>query len=349
MNKKSRNLLLLVAVVILSVMVWSVAAAQDATSTAEPQPNPASTAEPSAMANPAATTEPSATTATAKPFLGVSLQDGANGVTVGEVVDGSGAATAGIKVGDVITAINGTKVTTAQEAATAVAALKVGDSVTIDLTRAGATMTVTATLGTLPQGMQPGQPINPPGQPMNPPGQRQPRTPGNGNGNGNGFGFRPNPSQMMPMLTYMFGTGHLGITFQTIDANLAKTNNLSVTDGALVTAVEAGSPAEKAGIKLNDVITAVDGDKVDAKRPLLYRLLPYQSGDTVTLSILRSGASQDIQVTLDQAQRPTMGGMFGGMFPFNFNFQGPRGFRFGQPGQNGQNNAQATPEATPNL
>jgi len=333
MNNKSRNLLLLVAVVILSVMVWSVAAAQDATSTAEPQPNPASTAEPSAMA----TTEPSAP-ATAKPFLGVSLQDGTNGVSVAEVVNGSGAANAGIKVGDVITAINGTKVTTAQEAATAVAALKVGDQVTIDLTRAGATMTVTATLGTLPQGMQPGQP-------MNPPGQRQPR----GNGNGNGNGFQPNPSQMMPMLTYMFGTGHLGISFQTITADLAKTNSLSVTDGALVTAVESGSPAEKAGIKLDDIITAVDGDKVDAKRPLLYRLLPYQSGDTVTLSILRAGTSQDIQVTLDQAQRPTMGGMFGGMFPFNFNFQGPRGFRFGQPGQNGQNNSQATPEATPNL
>ena len=334
MQTKKRSLLIMVAVVILSVLVWGVVSAQEATSTAEPQPSAASTIEPSASG----TAEPNSMMSD-RPFLGVSLQDSANGVTVAQVVDGSAAATAGIKVGDVITAINGTSVTTSQEAASAVAALKVGDQVTIDLTRDGNKMTVTATLGMHPQRMQPGQPMNPPGQ------GRQ------GRGNG-GNGFRPNPSQMMPMLTYMFGTGHLGITFQTIDADLAKTNNLSVTDGALITVVEPGSPAEKAGLKLNDIITAVEGDKVDLKRPLSYRLLPYQSGDSVTLSVLRDGQSQDIQVTLDQAQRPTMGGIFGGHMPFNFNFQGPRGFRFGQPGQNGQNelpDQNATPEATPNL
>ena len=51
--------------------------------------------------------------AQAKPFLGVSLQDSANGATIAEVVDGSGAAAAGLQVGDVITAVNGTTVSMA--------------------------------------------------------------------------------------------------------------------------------------------------------------------------------------------------------------------------------------------
>jgi C-terminal processing protease CtpA/Prc len=333
MNTKSRNLLITVAVVILSVMVWSVVAAQDATA----EPGPAATTEASPMTttepNMSATMEANPSDMTAHPFLGVSLQDGTDGVTVAEVVDGSAAATAGIKVGDMITAIDGTKVTTAAEAASAVATHKVGDSVTIDLTRDGSTMTVTATLGT-----QPAQ------TPMRP---GQGRGNGNGNGRGNGNGqFPPNFAPMMPFLQYAYGNGHLGVTFQNLDADVAKTNNLTVTDGALVTEVEAGSPAEKAGLKVNDVITAVDGDKVDQERTLRDRLIAYEPGDVVTLTVLRDGASQDIQATLDQPQMTAMGN---GNFPFNFNFQGPRGFRFGQPGQNGQNNPEATPEATPNL
>jgi len=321
-------------------MVWGVVAAQDATT----EPSPAATAEANPMVtaepNMSGTAEANSSDMTAHPFLGVSLQDGTDGVTVAEVVDGSAAATAGIKVGDMITAIDGTKVTTAAEAASAVATHKVGDSVTVDLTRDGSTMTVTATLGT-----QPAQMPMRPGQPMNPPGQGR----GNGNGNNgngnNGNGqFPPNFAPMMPFLQYAYGNGHLGVTFQNLDADVAKTNNLTITDGALVTEVEAGSPAEKAGLKVNDVITAVDGDKVDQERTLRDRLIAYEPGDVVTLTILRDGASQDIQATLDQPKMPTMGD---GNFPFNF--QGPRGFRFGQPDQNGQNNPEATPEATPNL
>ena len=139
---------------------------------------------------------------------------------------------------------------------------------------------------------------------------------------------------MMPF-QYMYGNGRLGVTFQTLDADIAKTNNLTVTDGALITAVEPGTPAEKAGLKVNDVITAVDGDKVDQERTLRDRLIAYEPGDTVTLTVLRDGTSQDIQATLDQPPMPAMGGG-NGHFPFNFNFQGPRGFPFGRPGQNGQ-------------
>ncbi len=138
--KTARYLVITAIVLVASVMAWSMVSAQQASSTAEPSSTEVATAQ--------ATPQPMP--AQAKPFLGVSLQDNANGVTIAEVVDGSGAATAGLQVGDVITAINGTTVSTAAEVAKLVASMKVGDTVTIAYTRGTDKLTATATLGTVP-------------------------------------------------------------------------------------------------------------------------------------------------------------------------------------------------------
>jgi putative serine protease PepD len=81
-------------------------------------------------------------------LLGVSVTTGSSGgVKVGSVSSGSGAASAGLKAGDVITAINGTKVTTAETLRAIIAADKPGDKVTLTVTRSGSSKTLTATLG----------------------------------------------------------------------------------------------------------------------------------------------------------------------------------------------------------
>jgi putative serine protease PepD len=81
-------------------------------------------------------------------LLGVSVQTAAaGGVTVGEVSPGSAADSAGLKVGDVITAADGTQVATAEKLRAIIAGHKPGDSITLTFTRGGATKTVTATLG----------------------------------------------------------------------------------------------------------------------------------------------------------------------------------------------------------
>src|SRR4051794_14020814 len=116
MNAKFRNLVIIAAVLVFSVVIWGVVAAQDATSTAEPN-----------SANAQATTEP----LPAHGFLGVELQESANGLTVVQVVNGSAAATAGLQVGDVITALNGKAVTTSADAGAIISALNPGDQVTI--------------------------------------------------------------------------------------------------------------------------------------------------------------------------------------------------------------------------
>jgi S1-C subfamily serine protease len=103
----------------------------------------------------------------------------------------------------------------------------------------------------------------------------------------------------------------IGVRYLAIDAGVAAANNLSVDHGAWITttdssstgtssgpAVESGSPAEKAGLKENDIITAVDGTSVDATHPLVELLAAHNPGDTVTLTVQRGSSSVQIQVTL---------------------------------------------------
>ncbi len=92
--------------------------------------------------------------------------------------------------------------------------------------------------------------------------------------------------------------GRLGVNYLVVTASIAAARQLSVSSGALVTAVAAGSPADIAGIKPGDVITAVDGDKVDAKRTLALRLTPYTTGDTITLTVVRGTETIEVTVTL---------------------------------------------------
>jgi putative serine protease PepD len=79
-------------------------------------------------------------------FLGVALGNADNGVQVTEVASGSPAANAGLKQGDVITAVDGTKVTTPQELSSAVQQHASGDQITVTYTRDGKSTTVNVTL-----------------------------------------------------------------------------------------------------------------------------------------------------------------------------------------------------------
>lgn len=86
-----------------------------------------------------------------RPLLGIGIEDSEAGVVVTSVAEGSPAETAGIAVDDVLTAINGTAVATAQDAARAVAeagsAAEVGEfTMTVSVTRAGEPLELTATL-----------------------------------------------------------------------------------------------------------------------------------------------------------------------------------------------------------
>ena len=88
----------------------------------------------------------------------------------------------------------------------------------------------------------------------------------------------------------------IGIIGQSISSEVAEL--YSLPKGISVQSVVKDSPAEKAGIKQGDIITKFEGKKVTTV-PELNRLRNnYKIGDTVTITILRSGKEEDVQVTL---------------------------------------------------
>ncbi|MGC8634829.1 MAG: S1C family serine protease [Candidatus Limnocylindrales bacterium] len=62
--------------------------------------------------------------------------------------------------------------------------------------------------------------------------------------------------------------------------------------------VEPGSPAAQAGLKAGDIITALDGQRVDVAHPLDMLLVTHSPGQTVTLQVLRNGQQLTVRVTL---------------------------------------------------
>lgn len=76
------------------------------------------------------------------------------------------------------------------------------------------------------------------------------------------------------------------------------------SDGLTIAAVIADSPADKAGLQRGDVITAVDGAAVEDMKALLAAIRDKSVGYTLTLSILREGAAQDVTVTLEARPEP---------------------------------------------
>lgn len=97
--------------------------------------------------------------------------------------------------------------------------------------------------------------------------------------------------------------GYLGILLQPLTEELASEFKLKDQNGVLVASVTEGSASEKAGLKHGDVIIAVNGKKVEDSNTLRFQIADYPPGETVTLRIVRGGAEQDVNVTLDE--RPT--------------------------------------------
>lgn len=94
--------------------------------------------------------------------------------------------------------------------------------------------------------------------------------------------------------------GKLGITIQTVDADLAQTFGLAEPTGALIARVEPDSAADKAGLKAGDVVLSVDGEKVGESSDLP-RIIGDKRPDTaVKLEIWRDGTKQIVNARLDE-------------------------------------------------
>ena len=91
----------------------------------------------------------------------------------------------------------------------------------------------------------------------------------------------------------------LGVTVQNVTADIAASLKLADVSGALVSGVEPGSAAARAGLRQGDVITALDGEKLADNNALRNRIAGTKPGSKVAVEILREGRKETLQATLD--------------------------------------------------
>ena len=94
--------------------------------------------------------------------------------------------------------------------------------------------------------------------------------------------------------------GFLGIGLQDVDEALQKELNVEAGSGAAITEVQPNSPAQKAGLREYDVVTAVNGKKIDGMQDLRLTVASMQPGTKVTLQIIRERKNMDVTVQLGE-------------------------------------------------
>jgi Do/DeqQ family serine protease len=92
--------------------------------------------------------------------------------------------------------------------------------------------------------------------------------------------------------------GMLGVTIQSVDADLASSLNLPAARGAIVTSVASGSPAESAGLKRGDVITSVNSQSISDRNTLRNAVASLAPGTNVQVKAVRDGREASFQVAL---------------------------------------------------
>jgi serine protease Do len=92
--------------------------------------------------------------------------------------------------------------------------------------------------------------------------------------------------------------GWIGVSLQELTPDLAKSFGLTTTKGALITEVSKGGPADKAGLKTGDVITAVQGRQISDVAELRNAIADTPVGQESTLTILRNGKAQQVTVKI---------------------------------------------------
>jgi serine protease Do len=130
------------------------------------------------------------------------------------------------------------------------------------------------------------------------------------NGGSVGIGFAIPINQAKSVVTELAASGKvtrgwLGVTIQSLTPELAKGFKVPEGAGALVAAVQEGSPAAKAGIKAGDVITEFDGHKVSRSADLPKLVANTAPGRQVPLTVVREGKVVPFSIKVAQLEEPS--------------------------------------------
>ena len=123
-----------------------------------------------------------------------------------------------------------------------------------------------------------------------------------------GLGFAVPINVAIDVMEQILATGrvrraYLGIDYRDITPEVARYFRLTIEEGIVVFGVVRGSPADRAGIALEDFITGIDGQPVRDGGDLLRLLRTKRPGDSVTLDVVRGTARRRVSVRL--GERPS--------------------------------------------
>jgi S1-C subfamily serine protease len=203
-------------------------------------------------------------------FVGLALSDEPNGagVRIEQVISGSPADNAGLKQGDVITAVGGQSISTVNDVQNALENRNPGDRVIFTVRRDNQSDDVAVTLGRREQ------------VPL------QPTPPSGGN----------NPHLV---------AAYMGVSLADITPQIEKQLGLDRDHGVVIVEVEASGPAQKAGLQRGDVILMIGSQQVSSAADARAAILDYDPGDSVSVRVLRG--SQDLSIPVELGTRPGVG------------------------------------------
>jgi serine protease Do len=181
------------------------------------------------------------------------------GVIVADVTPGSPAEKAGLKRGDVILSLDGKPVKDTIELRNAVAQTAPGITVHLGIVRDGKQIDEVASLGEKPN---------------------EEKTAGGGEQEDNAT------------------SGKLGLTIQDLTPDIARQLGYDNERGALISAVEDGSPADEAGLRRGDLILAVNRAPIGSATDLTNALRAVASGDAVAMLVRRGGNTFYVAITV---------------------------------------------------
>lgn len=227
------------------------------------------------------------------------------GVHVSKVLENSPADKAGLKAGDVIVEFDGQSVTSTRKLTRLISEVAPDHTVDVRVVRGGSEISLNATIGkrempgmssgtfVIPAPPRAPRPPKAPGAPAPPDAPDAPEL----------FEFNIPDIQIMPPdgegRSFVWSTGSrrtIGIGVSSLSEQLGDYFGVDGGNGILVTSVSKDSPAERAGLKAGDVITAIDGNKVNDSMDIVRALNAEKEGDVI-LTVVRNKKERTVTVT----------------------------------------------------
>jgi len=240
-------------------------------------------------------------------WLGVSITDDGDGqVKIVDVERESPAELAGLKEGDIILRVEGKEITSAKILASEIRKRKPGQNITLEIERDGKKMEVKVKLGEYPEREIKKEfelkfpRLFPPAPPKSP---KAPKS------------FKaPEPPKIWPKEWFYQSwesRKYIGVYLEEIERELSEHFGLKEGRGLLVSKFSEDSAAERAGLKVGDVIIKADGVRVETVEGLSELIQDKKKGEKVKIEFLRNKKRKSIEVAIAEEKR---GGIFGGFY-----------------------------------